>query len=86
MERELDQAANRTAYFFLQFTPETGECSESGAPKDVCRHGSSLLDPASNGDSTSRGFEADICWVPREAVACRAYIPWYRPRKRKILS
>jgi hypothetical protein len=33
MERELDQAANRTAYFFLQFTPETGDCSENGAPK-----------------------------------------------------
>ena len=57
MERELDQAANRTAYFFLQFTPETGDCSENGAPRHVCRHGSSLLDPALTADSTSQLFD-----------------------------
>ena len=55
MERELDEAANRTAYF-LRFTPEN-RGSENGAPKDVCRHGSSLLDPASNSHSVLQLFD-----------------------------
>ena len=81
MERELDEAANRTAYFLAVHSGKPGFVLKTEHPKDVCRHGSlrrpSQGPPGSGlarAKTKNRSSRTAISWVGRATPIFNAAI------------